>query len=289
MIENLDNGDRRIVTPAVKRVRASGPILILAILFVVASFLTWYFTWFGRDLSDSDISKFLLDEKHPRHVQHALLQIQQRIEHGDPTAKQWYPRIINLAGSPETEFRLTVAWLMGADNHSDEFHNSLKGLLADSEAIVRRNAALALVRFNDASGRGELLGMLQPFTLTAPADGALQSSLSSGAQISRGALLGRILQPSNEVIELRSPLIGKLDRLLVANGSRLAKGQPVLTIKSDEQSVWETLRALSVVGQPEDLSLIESYINGAEPVSERLKQQATLTANAIRQRASGKK
>jgi len=289
MIENLDNGDRRIVTPAVKRVRASGPILILAILFVVASFLTWYFTWFGRDLSDSDISKFLLDEKHPRHVQHALLQIQQRIERGDPTAKQWYPRIINLAGSPETEFRLTVAWLMGADNHSDEFHNSLKGLLADSEAIVRRNAALALVRFNDASGRGELLGMLQPFTLTAPADGALQSSLSSGAQISRGALLGRILQPSNEVIELRSPLIGKLDRLLVANGSRLAKGQPVLTIKSDEQSVWETLRALSVVGQPEDLSLIESYINGAEPVSERLKQQATLTANAIKQRASDKK
>jgi len=178
---------------------------------------------------------------------------------------------------------------MGADNHSDEFHNSLKGLLADSEAIVRRNAALALVRFNDASGRGELLGMLQPFTLTAPADGALQSSLSSGAQISRGALLGRILQPSNEVIELRSPLIGKVDRLLVANGSRLAKGQPVLTIKSDEQSVWETLRALSVVGQPEDLSLVESYINGAEPVSERLKQQATLTANAIKQRASGKK
>ena len=289
MIENLDNGDRRIVTPAVKRVRASGPILILAILFVVASFLTWYFTWFGRDLSDSDISKFLLDEKHPRHVQHALLQIQQRIERGDPTAKQWYPRIINLAGSPETEFRLTVAWLMGADNHSDEFHNSLKGLLADSEAIVRRNAALALVRFNDASGRGELLGMLQPFTLTAPADGALQSSLSSGAQISRGALLGRILQPSNEVIELRSPLIGKVDRLLVANGSSLAKGQPVLTIKSDEQSVWETLRALSVVGQPEDLSLIESYINGAEPVSERLKQQATLTANAIKQRASNKK
>jgi len=289
MIENLDNGDRRIVTPAVKRVRASGPILILAILFVVASFLTWYFTWFGRDLSDSDISKFLLDEKHPRHVQHALLQIQQRIERGDPTAKQWYPRIINLAGSPETEFRLTVAWLMGADNHSDEFHNSLKGLLADSEAIVRRNAALALVRFNDASGRGELLGMLQPFTLTAPADGALQSSLSSGAQISRGALLGRILQPSNEVIELRSPLIGKVDRLLVANGSSLAKGQPVLTIKSDEQSVWETLRALSVVGQPEDLSLIESYINGAEPVSERLKQQATLTAKAIKQRASDKK
>jgi len=94
MIENLDTPDTSI--PAIKRVRASGPILILAVLFVVASFLTWYFTWFGRDLSDSDISKFLLDEKHPRHVQHALLQIQQRIERGDPKAKQWYPQISSL-------------------------------------------------------------------------------------------------------------------------------------------------------------------------------------------------
>ena len=179
--ENGNNPETKIATPAVKRVRASGPILILAILFVVASFLTWYFTWFGRDLPDSEISKFLVDEKHPRHVQHALLQIQQRIERGDKNAKQWYPQIVALAGSPETEFRLTVAWLMGADNKSEEFHNALKKLLADPEPIVRRNAALALVRFNDSSGRPELLAMLQPLTVNAPATGVLQSSLSGGA------------------------------------------------------------------------------------------------------------
>src|SRR6266496_4979395 len=106
--ENGNHPDVRIVTPPLKRVRASWPILVLALLFVVASFLTWYFTWFGRDLSDSEISQFLTDEKHPRHVQHALLQIQQRIERGDNGAKQWYPQIVMLAGSPETEFRLTV-------------------------------------------------------------------------------------------------------------------------------------------------------------------------------------
>ena len=288
MVESVENPETKIAPAAVKRVRASGPILILAILFVVASFLTWYFSWFGRGLSDADISKYLVDEKHPRHVQHALLQIQQRIERGDPNAKQWYPQIITLAGSPETEFRLTVAWLMGSDNASDEFHNVLTKLLADAEAIVRRNAALALVRFNDPSGRAELLSILQPFTLNAPAAGTLQSSLSSGAQISRGALLGRIQQQNGEVIELRSPLIGKVDRLLVASGSNLAKRDPVLTIKSDEQSVWEALRGLSVVGRPEDLGLIERYANGAEPVSERLKQQATLTANAIKNRAGEK-
>ena len=289
MIENLDNPDAGIAPPAAKRVRASGPILILAILFVIASFLTWYFTWFGRDLSDADISKYLADEKHPRHEQHALLQVQQRIERGDPNAKQWYSQIISLAGSPETEFRLTVAWLMGSDNTSDEFHNALKKLFADPEAIVRRNAALALVRFNDASGHAELLAMLQPFTVNAPATGALQSSLSSGAQISRGALLGRIQQQNGEVVELRSPLIGKVDRLLVANGASLTKEDAVLTIASDEQGIWEALRGLSVIGQPEDLALIERYASGAEPVSERLRQQATLTANAIKSRAEKKK
>jgi hypothetical protein len=283
--ENGNNPEIKIAAPPVKRVRASGPILILATLFVVASFLTWYFTWFGRGLSDSEISKYLVDEKHPRHVQHALLQIQQRIERGDKSAQQWYPQIVTLAGSPETEFRLTVAWLMGADNTSEEFHNSLKKLLEDTEPIVRRNAALALLRFNDASGRAELLAMLQPFIVNAPATGTLQSSLASGAQISRGSLLGRIQQPNNEVAEMRSPLIGKVDRLLIANGSSLSKGDAALTIRSDEQSVWEALRGLSIVGETGDLPLIERYASGAEPVGERLKQQAALTANAIKSRA----
>lgn len=289
--ENGNNPETKIAippvnsSPPVNRVRASGPILILAILFVIASFLTWYFTWFGRDLSDSDVSRFLVDEKHPRHVQHALLQVQQRIERGDKSAKQWYPQIVTLAGSPEPEFRLTVAWLMGADNTSEEFHNTLKKLAGDGEPIVRRNAALALVRFNDSSGRAELVATLQPFTVNAPATGILLSSLSAGAQVSRGTLLGRIQQPAREVVEIRSPLLGKLDRLLAANGSSVSKSDAVLTINSDEQSIWEALRGLAVIGQEEDLTLVERYANGSEPVSDRLKQQAALTANAIKSRA----
>src|SRR5678815_921487 len=128
---------------------ASRPILILAALFLAATFLAWYFSWFGRELSNDDIAKYLADEKNPRHVQHALLQIQQRMERGDPSAKSWYPQLVVLSGSPETEFRLTVAWLMGFDNHAPEFHDALLKLLRDQEPIVRRNAALALVRFGD--------------------------------------------------------------------------------------------------------------------------------------------
>jgi len=283
--ENGNNPAVSIAAPAAKRVRASGPILILAILFVVASFLTWYFTWFGRNLSDADITKFLDDEKHPRHVQHALLQIQQRIEHGDKSARQWYPRIVALAGSPETEFRLTAAWVMGADNTAQEFHQQLQRLVSDAEPIVRRNAALGLVRFNDENARPELLAMLQPFTVIAPAAGVLQSSLSSGAQISRGALLGRIAEANNQVLEMRSPLLGRVDRLLVANGATLKTGDGVLTIKSDEQSVWEALRGLALIGKREDLPFIERYAAGDEVATDRIKQQAALTANAIKSRA----
>jgi biotin carboxyl carrier protein len=284
--DNGNNPKLTVVVPNVKRVRASGPILILAILFVVASFLAWYFTWFGRGLSDSEITKYLIDVNHPRHVQHALLQVQQRIERGDPNAKHWYPQIVTLAGSPETEFRLTAAWLMGADKTSAEFHNALKKLLEDPEPIVRRNAALALVRFNDASGHAELVAMLEPFQVNAPAEGLLVSSLSSGAQVGRGTLLARIRQTSNELVEMRSPLPGTIDRVIAANGSHVSKGDPVMTIRSDEQSVWEALRALALVGRVEDLPLIERYSSGAVPVSERLKQQATMTANAIKSRTN---
>jgi biotin carboxyl carrier protein len=285
---NGNNPETKIVAPATKRVRASGPILFLAILFVVASFLAWYFTWFGRDLSDADITKYLVDVSHPRHVQHGLLQIEQRIERGDKGAKQWYPQIIALADNKETEFRLTVAWLMGADNTAEEFHVALKKLLVDPEPIVRRNAALALVRFNDNSGRRELLSMLEPFTVTAPAAGALQSSLHSGAQVSRGTLLARIEETNQQVVELRSPLLGVVADLLIQNGANVTPGAAVLTIKADEQSIWEALRGLAVIGEQEDLALVERYASGTD-VSDRIKQQAALTAKAIKARSDQKK
>src|ERR1043165_2844383 len=148
-----------------RRVPGSGPILLLAGLFVAATFLAWYFSWFGRGLSDADISTYLADEKNPRHVQHALLQIEERMERGDAMAKNWYPQLVALSSNSETEYRLTVAWLMGFDNTSQEFHTALLKLLSDQEPIVRRNAALALVRFNDASGREELVSILKPYSL----------------------------------------------------------------------------------------------------------------------------
>jgi hypothetical protein len=275
-------------TPEIKRLRASGPILILAVLFVAGAFLTWYFTWFGRDLTDADISQYLVDEKHPRRVQHALLQIQQRLERGDLSAKQWYPQIVQIAGHRETEFRLTVAWLMGFDSRSEEFHKALLTLADDPEPIVRRNAALALVRFGDPTGRRELISMLSPYIVKAPGDGLVASTLKEGAQLARGTLLARLTQVDNKTLEVRSPLPGKLDRVIAAGGSKVVSGDALVTINSDEDSLWEALRGLALIGTSEEVPAIEPYARGSVPASDRIKQQAELAIKAIQARSQQK-
>ena len=268
------------VSEARKRVPGSGPILILAGLFVAATCLAWYFSWFGRELSDADISKYLSDEKNPRHVQHALLQIQHRMERGDGSAKHWYPQLVTLSGDAETEFRLTVAWLMGFDNSSPEFHNALLKLLRDEEPIVRRNAALALVRFNDSSGREELVAVLKPYVLKARVDGVLASSMHEGTEISRRTPLARIQQSDGKLAELRSPLPGKVEKVFKANGSQVGRDEDLVSVNSDEQSVWEALRALAIIGTKDDLALVQGYAESGE-ASARIKEQASLTAKAI--------
>ena len=286
---NGNKPELKVATPEVKRVRASGPILILAVLFVVGAFLTWYFTWFGRNLSDADITSYLSDQAHPRRVQHALLQVQERIARGDANAKQWYPQIVSLAGSHETEFRLTVAWLMGFDNKTEEFHQALLKLVNDQEPIVRRNAALALVRFNDGSGGRELRATLQPYPLAAPANGVVESTLKEHAQVARGTLLVRLRQTNNTIEEVRSPLPGRVEQIAVPLGATITSGQTLLTISSDEESIWEALRGLSFVGDADDLNVVEAYERGSAtgPArSDRIKEQAALTAKAIKSRVA---
>lgn len=285
---NGNNPEVKIATPEVRRLRASGPILLLALLFVVGSFLAWYFTWFGRELSDADVSKYLADTNHPRHVQHALLQIQQRLDRRDPSAKQWYPQIINLSQNPETEFRLTVSWLMGFDNSSNEFHEALLKLVKDPQPIVRRNAALALVRFNDASGREELVSTLRPYEVKAPVEGEVASTLKQDSSLARGTLLARINQQNKDPIDVRSPLPGKVAQVRTAIGAKVTTVDTLLTINSDEDSVWEALRGLSFIGGTEELPLIQSYADGSSSQSDRIKQQAALTAKAISSRSVSK-
>ena len=260
-------------------------LVIVAALFIVVPFLTWYTTWFGRDLSDEEIAKYLADEKNPRHIQHALSQIEARIEKGDPNVKKFYPQIVNVSKSPTAEIRKTAAWVMGQDNTAPEFHQALIGLIEDAEPLVRRNAALQLVRFGDAAGRPELRAMLEPYDVKSPMAGTLVSLLSEGSTVKAGGLLGRIRDLSGTVQEFRPPLDGTIGRIVVREGEQVAAERTVLWLTPDRATINDALRALAYVGTKDDLPLIQSFSEGTATTDAEIKQQAVVTAKAIESRA----
>ena len=190
-------------------------VLLALVACVVVPFYFWQGTWFGRPLQDDELTQFLTDPDKSRRVQHGLVQIAERMERGDPEVTQWYEIVAQLSEHPGSEVRVTAAWVMGQDSTSQLFHNALLDLLRDDEVLVRRNAALSLVRFGDREGLEELRAMLASDT--------------------------------------------------------------------DPQHVWESLRALALVGGTAELDLVDS-VSENPLLSEDLRKQATLTYQAIQTR-----
>ena len=61
-------------------------------------------------------------------------------------------------------------------------------------------------------------------------------------------------------------------------------GEKILLLSPTEEEVWEALRALYLVGQPEDIAEIEPFTGKAPHMAERTRQQARLTVEAIKKR-----
>ena len=278
-----------VAAPQLRKRPSNVWLIIVAALFIIVPFLTWYFTWFGRSLSDEKIAEYLADEKHPRNIQHALSQIEARMERNDASVKKFYPRIVELTKNSNTEVRKTVAWVMGQDNTSEGFHRGLLSLLSDSEPLVRRNAALQLVRFTDASGkpdasgRPELRAMLQPFEAKSPIAGTLVSILPAGSEVRAGSLLARIRDASGNSQEFRSAVDGKITTPMVAKeGDSITANQTIAWLAPDHVTILASLRALAYVGTVDDLSLVESVVQiDARPETA---SEASATAKAIHSR-----
>jgi biotin carboxyl carrier protein len=285
MTGNNSHPESKAQAPQAARRRSPWPLIVVAALFILVPFFTWYGTWFGRSLSDDEIEKYLNDERSPRHVQAALNQIEERMEKNDAGVKRWYPRIVALGYSPLTELRKTAAWVMGNDNRSEEFHQTLLRLLEDSEPVVRRNAAVQLARFNDNRGRTELRAILRPYTVNAPVSGTITNTLSAGSRILEGTMIYRLRQQDGQTREVRSPLPGKIGSVAVTPGAAVAEGDAVLTITPDGSFVYEALRALFLVGEGEDLADVLRYAEDVEGMPVQIKQQAAQTAKAIQSRS----
>ena len=260
-------------------------ILIGAFLFVLMPFLFWNATWFGRPMNDAQIAKALADRTHPREIQHALAQLETRIETRDPGVKQWYPQIVTLAADPVDEIRVTDAWVMGQDNTSDEFHHALSQMLNDPNVMVQRNAALSLVRFKDDTGHAQILAMLRPYEMTSPLTGALDTRLKAGDIVNPGTMIAHI-EAAGKKNEVRATVPGTLIRWLAEDHANIAAGQPLVALAPSDGMVWEALRALYIVGRLEDLPDVDQVARAAYGSSPQIGQQAQSTARAIRDRSS---
>jgi Biotin-lipoyl like/HEAT repeat len=272
--------------PAKPAQRRNTAIVVVPVLLVLVTFLFWYQTWWGRRLSEGEMRQCLNDTSAPHKTQHALSQLAQQIARGDPAARQWYPLVLRLASNKEAQLRLMTAWVMGQDTQSADFHQMLLQLLRDPEAMVRWNAALALVRFSDATGEPELHFMLRPYGLLAPQLGTVVFRLKEQEAVSAGSLVARINGDNRKVTEVRSPLAGRLERWVAKDGAQVETGQEIATISPGWEQVWEALRALYLVGKPADLNDVERFAAGVAGEPRGVQQQAVLAAQAIRSRNS---
>jgi hypothetical protein len=289
-MENEFTNNGRNTHAAIRRRPSNVWLIIVAALFIIVPFLTWYLTWFGRSLSDEKITEYLADDQHPRNIQHALAQIEARMEKKDASVTKFYPRIVELTKNSNTEVRKTVAWVMGQDNTSEDFHRALLSLLTDSEPLVRRNAALQLVRFADASGhrdaagRPELRAMLQPFEAKSPIAGTLVSILPVGSEVHAGSLLARIRDVSGNTQEFRAAVDGKITTPVVAKeGDTISANQTVAWLAPDHMTIVASLHALAYVGTVEELPLV----NSVSQIDSRpeIATEASRTAKAIQSRS----
>ncbi len=254
-------------------------------LIVLMPFLFWWNTWFGRHLSDAQLTQYLHDDKKPRHIQQALVQLSERISKNDATAKQWYPDLIRLSGYSVEEVRNTDAWVMGQDPSGPGFHEALLKMLQDPSPMVRGNAALSLVRFGDASGRPEIIALLQPARVNTPSDGRVIDSDRPGTAIHQGGLLAKISPTAGSgPVEVRSPIPGRI-RTVAQTGAKVSAGAEIAVVDPGTEQVWEALRALYLVGQTGDLSAVRPYERELPDIPDHVRQQALETERAIENRS----
>jgi biotin carboxyl carrier protein len=280
------------VSPAAKpRMSTRNRLLFFATgwLIVLMPFLFWWNTWFGRQLSDKQLGEYLQDDKKPRHIQHALVQIGERVARHDPSVTRWYPDVVRLSSYPIEEVRNTDAWVMGQDVDSKDaasagFHQALLRMLGDSSLIVRGNAALSLVRFGDATGRAHIVALLQPAKVIAPQAGKITDSSTLGTPIHQGGIIAKIAA-GGQTVEVRSPISGRLRELSAQPGQTVAAGDGIASLDPGTDQVWEALRALYLIGQPEDMPAIKPYERELPEIPDHVRQQAMATEQAIRERA----
>ncbi len=244
----------------------------------------WHDVWFGRVLDDQELSEYLADNESPRKIQHALVQLGERMEQGEELSNTWYQRILELSKHGQVEIRTLSAWIMGKGTDQPVFRQKLLQMLGDPHPLIRRNAALSLVRFGDSSGRSELQAMLGSFVVESPFEGKLSFQVEEKDWADSGSGIARVTTEAG-VEDVVAPVSGQVESRLVSDESQVKSGARLLVLLPDPEHMWESLRAFYLVGTLEDLPLVESLRERTE-YGETLQRQIELTREAILKRES---
>lgn len=162
--------------------------------------------------------------------------------------------------------------------------------------MVRGNAALSLVRFKDDSGREQILALLQPARIFAPSAGRVTDTARVGTAIHQDGIIAKLAKaPSvnspgaESTTEIRSPISGRIHSISAPMGAVVIAGAEIASVDPGDEQVWEALRGLYLIGRAEDLPAIRPYERESRDIPDRVREQALLTDQAIRSRASAQR
>src|SRR5260370_2252617 len=108
--------------------------------------------------------------------------------------------------------------------------------------MVRGNAALSLVRFGEAAGRPQIVALLQPASIVAPAGGRVIDIDKVGTSVRQGGLIAK-LQDGERTTEIRAPISGRIRTLSVATGATVAAPAQLPSIDPRSEHRSAALRA----------------------------------------------
>jgi pyruvate/2-oxoglutarate dehydrogenase complex dihydrolipoamide acyltransferase (E2) component len=98
------------------------------------------------------------------------------------------------------------------------------------------------------------------------------------------APLARIRRPDHNTIEIHAPEAGRVETISIADGGTIEANGELMTLAPSTEQVWEALRALYIVGQPDDIPYVQRYTRPTVAVPDRIQKQAASTIEAIRER-----
>ncbi len=117
-----------------------------------------------------------------------------------------------------------------------------------------------------------------------PASGKLAERLTPGELVNPGTMVGRIEPSAGGKIEVRTKVPGTLEQWAVPDGTVVAAGQTLLRLDPSSDMAWEALRALYIIGRPEDEATIVPFVHGVAGMPANVATQASATLQAIRSR-----